>query len=362
MDYFSFRSLFAVTYRRFRHMPPQLSIIIPYYNHQDSLPALLDSIEAQRFDDYEIIVVDDCSDQPCDAGMLRDRGRGGGARLLKNPCRLYTKETRLRGVEAALGDYIMFADADDRLWGTDSLEMNMRSIRSLKADLLQFRILMHGPGNTEKDWFVFSMPWPGLLEGREIFTRYVHERMIGHLVCGKIARKELWRKCLKAARRIKIRRYQEDLLLASLLYLHARRFVGIEHIGYESHYVNKDIQKSCGRAVANYFMLTEFIPYARSVMKKDKAWADAEEENKDILLSKAEDTFSTWLKMYMLQYLSALLHGESSKEEIKQHIAEEEFIRVIAASGMLSCKEKTLMDLGLLPREEGMPRGGTWIV
>ena len=40
---------------------PLISVIIPAYNRRELLPATLDAVISQRFDDYEIIVVDDAS-------------------------------------------------------------------------------------------------------------------------------------------------------------------------------------------------------------------------------------------------------------------------------------------------------------
>ncbi len=40
---------------------PAISVIIPMYNAEKYIGQLLDSILAQTFTDYEVIVVDDCS-------------------------------------------------------------------------------------------------------------------------------------------------------------------------------------------------------------------------------------------------------------------------------------------------------------
>ena len=40
---------------------PAISVIIPMYNAEKYIGQLLDSILAQTFPDYEVIVVDDCS-------------------------------------------------------------------------------------------------------------------------------------------------------------------------------------------------------------------------------------------------------------------------------------------------------------
>ena len=40
---------------------PAVSIVIPMYNSEKYIGECLDSILAQTFNDYEVIVVDDCS-------------------------------------------------------------------------------------------------------------------------------------------------------------------------------------------------------------------------------------------------------------------------------------------------------------
>lgn len=60
---------------------PAVSIIVPMYNSAKYIGDCLDSILAQSFEDYEVIVVDDCStDDSCavvDSYMPRFN-RGGG--------------------------------------------------------------------------------------------------------------------------------------------------------------------------------------------------------------------------------------------------------------------------------------------
>ena len=64
------------------------SVVIPTYNRVPFLPSALDSVRRQRFTDYEIIVVDDGSeDGTCDylqrqkdrLRILRQSNRGPGA-------------------------------------------------------------------------------------------------------------------------------------------------------------------------------------------------------------------------------------------------------------------------------------------
>ncbi len=90
-------------------MAPKLSVIIASYNHENYIADTLRSIEAQTFDDFEIIMVDDGSpDRTVEV-----------ARAVDSRVQIYTQENqgvvaaRNRGVEMARGKYICFIDSDD---------------------------------------------------------------------------------------------------------------------------------------------------------------------------------------------------------------------------------------------------------
>jgi hypothetical protein len=87
------------------------SVVIPTYNRLPLLLSALASVRAQRFRDFEIVVVDDGStDGTAEAlrtagmtlSLLRQDNRGPGA-------------ARNRGAREARGDYLAFLDSDD-LW------------------------------------------------------------------------------------------------------------------------------------------------------------------------------------------------------------------------------------------------------
>ena len=62
---------------------PAVSIIIPMYNAEKYIGECLDSILAQTFQDFEVIIVDDCStDNSCAIveSYLPKFNKGGGAR------------------------------------------------------------------------------------------------------------------------------------------------------------------------------------------------------------------------------------------------------------------------------------------
>jgi len=111
---------------------PKISIIIPAYNSAETIRRTVDSVLAQTFQDFELIVIDDGSkDNTCEVlQSYKDK------RL-----RIYHQKnqgpalTRNRGIELARGEYLMFIDSDDYI-ESGYLEMYYREAIVKKADLV----------------------------------------------------------------------------------------------------------------------------------------------------------------------------------------------------------------------------------
>lgn len=91
-------------------MMPFFSVVIPVYNRADFLGAALTSVLMQTEQDFEIVVVDDGSDDDpeavvkalCDPRILFIRQDNGGGGKARNT-----------GIDAAKGKFIAFLDSDD---------------------------------------------------------------------------------------------------------------------------------------------------------------------------------------------------------------------------------------------------------
>jgi hypothetical protein len=91
-------------------MSPRVSIVMPTYNRADSILRAVDSIRAQWFEDWELVVVDDGStDGTADVlgGLSEPRIRvvrqaNGGTYVARNT-----------GLGAVRGDFVAFLDSDD---------------------------------------------------------------------------------------------------------------------------------------------------------------------------------------------------------------------------------------------------------
>jgi glycosyltransferase involved in cell wall biosynthesis len=109
---------------------PRVSVIIPFQNRIPWLVEAVDSVLAQTFQDFELIIVDNAStdvyEPPQDARIRyfrqEDRGPAGG---------------RNRGMDEARGDYIAFLDSDD-LFLPAKLERQVAFMDSRPEALMTF--------------------------------------------------------------------------------------------------------------------------------------------------------------------------------------------------------------------------------
>ncbi|ACO80563.1 Glycosyl transferase, family 2 protein [Azotobacter vinelandii CA] len=93
---------------------PRVTVFIPVHNRQRYIATAVDSILAQTFGDFELLVVDDGS---TDATLeVLSHYRDPRLRVECNPRNLGLPGTRNRGLELARGEYIALLDSDDKAW------------------------------------------------------------------------------------------------------------------------------------------------------------------------------------------------------------------------------------------------------
>ncbi|HSQ22219.1 MAG TPA: glycosyltransferase, partial [Coriobacteriia bacterium] len=92
----------------------ELSIIVPVYNAEAFLTSCIESVLAQTFADYELLLVDDGSTDG--SGEICDwyAGRDVRVKVFHVP-NGGPASARNKGLDMAVGRYIQFLDADDEL-------------------------------------------------------------------------------------------------------------------------------------------------------------------------------------------------------------------------------------------------------
>lgn len=205
-------------------MRPKISVIVPVYNVEKYLHRCIDSILAQTFTDFELLLIDDGSkDQSgkiCDEYAVKDKR-----------IRVFHKENggvssaRQFGVDNSNGEYSIHVDSDD--W-----------VDCQMLDVLYFTANKSGRDIVVADYFH---------NGKYISEKYPqkHIDVVYDLLCGKV-RGVMWNKLVRLSLYKKFNvlfpsgiNFCEDLFVCVSLCLHTNK---IEHINQAFYHYEDNVK------------------------------------------------------------------------------------------------------------------------
>lgn len=111
-----------------------ISIIVPVYNVENFIEETMDSVLAQTYADWELLLVEDCSNDNTVTLIRQYMERTGDSRirLLRQPANMGAARARNRGLREAEGRYVSYLDADD-LWVPQKLERELAFMKEKDA-------------------------------------------------------------------------------------------------------------------------------------------------------------------------------------------------------------------------------------
>lgn len=276
----------------------KLSILTPVYNVKDELGKMIESVLAQTFTEFELILSDDGSTdgsgEICDIYAQKDSRvralhfENGGV-----------SEARNRAVAAAKGEYIGFVDSDDVI-EKNMFERLMKTAYEYDADIVQCKhnrdaSVAGGSGEVQ------------IMSGADMLDEMLC-RAHGGDYTNIVA---LWSKVYRAdvIKNVvfpKGRTYEDEAKMPEIL-LNAKKLVQIDEILY--HYIYRPIsiighstfRKQCDKAAA----LRERIDYIKTVDEK--------------YYSGAVVNYYNLHKLFMLENTK---YPESESEEYNKKLAE----------------------------------------
>ena len=129
---------------------PKFSIIIPIYNSYSLLGKCLESLECQTYNDFELILVDDCSTDNS-FQKLKEYSKDSKLNvvLVQNEKNSGPGKTRNKGIETATGEYVLFIDSDDYI-ENNTLEIMNKIIDENGVDCIIFDYYHHTDAGTFK--------------------------------------------------------------------------------------------------------------------------------------------------------------------------------------------------------------------
>jgi glycosyltransferase involved in cell wall biosynthesis len=166
------------------HGAVRVSVVIPTYKHAHCIGETLDSVFAQTFTGYEIIVVNDGSPDDT-AKILAPMAQAGRIRYFEQP-NGGQSAARNRGLAESRGKYVAFLDDDD-LWELDKLQWQ---VEALEAD--PSIVLVYGAMQTFGAAPIYRFPEESAPSGRvkSAFLRYGYIRSPGQtLIRGDVLRR-----------------------------------------------------------------------------------------------------------------------------------------------------------------------------
>lgn len=165
---------------------PEISVIVPVYKVEPYIHKCVDSILAQTFTDYELILVDDGSPDTC--GNICDEYAQKDARIhVIHKENGGLSDARNAGMKIACGEYVIFVDSDDYI-DVDMLSYLYENLKKADADMATCGIYEVYADRIEKQEeepdFVCS--------GEEAFRCILR----GHTIRGEIWNKLIKRSCI----------------------------------------------------------------------------------------------------------------------------------------------------------------------
>lgn len=121
--------------RECNELNPLVSIIIPAYNAEKYIGFAVDSVLDQTYQKFEILIIDDGSQDNTRKIMEEYSKKDDRIRLLYNEHNLGVAATRNKGIELAKGFYICFLDSDD-MWVSTKIEEQIQVLEDMNADFV----------------------------------------------------------------------------------------------------------------------------------------------------------------------------------------------------------------------------------
>lgn len=243
----------------------EVSIIVPVYQVEKYIRQCVDSILAQTFTDFELILVDDGSKdksgQICDEYAVLDQRvkvihkENGGL-----------SDARNCGMDQAVGNYFMFVDSDDYIAPT-MLEYLYKALMNKEADIAVCNFLHFFEEDRKRDFSTNIQS--EVLSGAEIFYSRKNERVYG---IWTVAWNKLYKRETLGNVRFRFGKYHEDEFWANDIYQMDIKVVTIPECLY--YYRQRDNSIMGRKNIKRDFDILEALQERIAVYFMDERHAD----------------------------------------------------------------------------------------
>ena len=154
-------------------MSDLVSIIMPSYNCGNYVEETIRSVQAQTYQNWEIIFTDDCSTDDTVSIVSAMMAKDGRIHLYQNSCNMGAAVSRNNSIRKAKGRWIAFLDSDD-LWEPIKLENQIKFMeengyafsytgyQEIDCDSKPMGVFVTGPKHVTR-LGMYNFCWPGCL-------------------------------------------------------------------------------------------------------------------------------------------------------------------------------------------------------
>lgn len=298
---------------------PKISVIIPVYNTEKYIEKCLDSLESQRMQDFEIIIVNDGATDNSE-NVIKDYMKNSKLNI-----KYLKKENgglasaRNYGVKKASGKYLSFLDSDDYL--DKNLFSELEKYIDKDIDLIKFKMKTvdeNGKLIEKLDGPVFNV-----CSGEEAYEKLCTADKYMDPACIYLYKREFF---VENNFKYKLR-YHEDFGLTSLIIIQAKTVISTEICGYnylqteESLTRSKDDSKNIDRAkdmIIHYDNMLAVIDANYNISEKTKELVKRYYTNSVVL--KAGSLKGKEKKNFIKEIKYRMMYKNIKPENLKQKI------------------------------------------
>lgn len=167
-------------------MTPEISVIVPAFNVEKYIKRAIDSILAQNFQDFEIIIINDASTDETLNVLHKYYGDNKKIIIKSNEKTIGVGLSRNIGLSKARGNYLAFVDSDD--WIEPDMLQKLHDIAIItKADIVACGMRLVFEEGHSKPYHAYEFDVQGGIKALEFLSEY----KIGSVIWNKLYKKEL---------------------------------------------------------------------------------------------------------------------------------------------------------------------------
>jgi glycosyltransferase involved in cell wall biosynthesis len=225
-----YAEIFKEAYAKSQRAGPKVSVIVPAYGLEQFLPAALESVQRQTFQDWECIVVDDASPDGC--GQIAEEFASHDERIkvIHNETNQYLAGALNTGIEAARGRYVIALDADNLLPPT--------SLEVLGGELDRHKDIHIAYGNVEflnPDGKRWHSGWPPDFKAEWELTKQTRDERPANLIpSSAMYRRDVWELTGGYRRRYRVAEDADFWMRATSYGFRARRVTEADMLVYRN--------------------------------------------------------------------------------------------------------------------------------